>query len=726
MSITFSSDNSIVHITNGKISYVMEILDNKYLVHRYFGKAIRAWHGSNTLIPFKRSYTIEYPEKNQNIYFDDLTFEYPTPGRGDYRLPALTVVGPSGATVIDLKFHSWQILDHKPQEKSLTMSYDNKDESETLEVVCLDSISGVKVYLYYTIFKNINIITRHQRIENVGKSTIRIENAQSLSLELPAKQYEFLSLYGCHTKEANINRFPLHQGIQRINSGYGSSSPRHQPFCALLQPGTNESSGEVYGFQLIYSGNFSTAAEMDSFGQIRVQIGINPDEFNWTLSQGESFITPEAVLNYSDEGLNGMSNNFHSFILNHIIPCSWKNKIRPILLNSWEAMYYDVNLEKIKKQATLAKELGIELFVLDDGWFRKGNDSHSSMGEWVCNEEKLPGGIQYVSNLIHSIGLKFGLWFEPEAVSPDSSIYIEHPNWILHVPGYEPLKGRHEYLLDLGQNEVQEYLISMLNDYLSDGKIDYIKWDMNRPFTDVYSSALPYERQGETAHRYILGLYRVLDEITFAYPDVLFEGCSSGGCRFDAGMLRYFPQNWTSDNTDACDRVQIQNGFSLIYPQSVMCAHVSITPNHQTGRTTPLDTRYQICKLFNLGYELDLTKCSKEELSGISEQIKRYKEQREWSMTGTFYHGNSPDNSHTPWMTVSKDKTKCHAVIFQKLYNPLSSHAVFPIYGLCKEWDYRDLSTNKIYGGDELTQIGIPIPLIKQDFVVFNLNLIKV
>ena len=389
-------------------------------------------------------------------------------------------------------------------------------------------------------------------------------------------------------------------------------------------------------------------------------------------------------------------------------------------------MYYDVNLEKIKKQAALAKELGIELFLLDDGWFRKGNNSHSSMGEWVCNEKKLPGGIQYVSDLIHSIGLKFGQWFEPEAVSPDCSIYIEHPNWILNVPGYEPLKGRHEYLLDLGQNEVQEYLISMLNDYLSDGKIDYIKWDMNRPFTDVYSSALPYERQDETSHRYILGLYRVLDEITSAYPNVLFEGCSSGGCRFDAGMLRYFPQNWTSDNTDACDRVQIQNGFSLIYPPSVMCAHVSITPNHQTGRTTPLDTRYQICKLFNLGYELDLTKCSKEELSYISEQIKRYKEQREWSMTGTFYHGNSPDNNHTSWMTVSKDKTKCHAVIFQKLYNPLSSHAVFPIYGLCKEWDYRDLSTNKIYGGDELMQIGIPIPLIKQDFVVFDLNLIKV
>lgn len=726
MSITFSSDNSIVHITNGKISYIMEVLDSKYLIHRYFGKAVRAWHGSGTLIPFKRSYTIEYPKKTQNIYFDDLTFEYPSPGRGDYRLPALTVVGPSGAAVIELEFHSWHVLEHKPHEEYLPMSYDSNNESETLEVICTDNITGVKVYLYYTIFKNLNIITRHQRIENTGRSIIRIENAQSLSLELPAKQYEFLSLYGCHGKEANISRFPLHQGIQRINSGYGSSSPRHQPFFALLQPGTNESSGEVYGFQLIYSGNFSAAAEMDSFGQTRVQIGINPDDFNWTLSNGESFITPEAVLNYSDKGLNGMSSNFHSFIRNHITPPAWKNKIPPILLNSWEAMYYDVSIEKIKKQAVLAKELGIELFVLDDGWFRKDNNSYSSMGEWVCNEEKLPGGIEYVSDLIHSMGLKFGLWFEPEAVSPDSSIYAEHPEWILHVPGYEPLKGRHEYLLDLGRNEVQEYLTNMLSGYLSSGKIDYIKWDMNRPFTDTASSAISPECQGETAHRYILGLYRILNEITSAYPSVLFEGCSSGGCRFDAGILRYFPQNWTSDNTDAYDRVQIQNGFSLIYPQSVMCSHVSITPNHQTGRTTSLDTRYQICRLFNLGYELDLTKCSKEELSDISEQIKVYKEQRKWSITGSFYHGSVPDDNHASWITVSEDKTKCHAVIFHKLYNPLSSHAVFPLHGLCEELDYRDLNTNKIYGGDELSQIGVSIPLIKQDFKAFDFYLVKV
>ncbi len=483
MSITFHSDGSIAHLTNGTISYVIELLDHTYLLHRYFGQAIRAWHGTGVTIPSKRSYTTEYADGTQNLYFDALPFEYPTPGRGDYRLPALTAEGPSGAAVVDLKFCSWQVLPQKPRVPGLPMTFSAPDESETLEIVCSDPVAGIKVHLYYTIFRDLNIITRHQRMENTGNTAIRLRNVQSLSLELPARDYELLTLYGCHAKEANQSRALLHQGVQRIGSCYGSSSPRHQPFFALLQPGTAEQTGEVYGFQLIYSGNFSAAVEKDTFGQVRAQIGLNPDTFTWTLEPGKAFDTPEAVLNYSTNGLNGMRQGFHKLIRNHIMPPRWRDAQRPVLLNSWEAMYYDVSLDKIETQAQLAKELGIELFVLDDGWFRVGNDSRSSMGDWTCNQNKLPGGIDRVASIVHAKRLKFGLWFEPEAVSPNSQLYRTLPDWIVHVPSYAPVKGRHEYLLDLGRAEVRQYLLDMLHGYLAGGQIDYIKWDMNRPLT---------------------------------------------------------------------------------------------------------------------------------------------------------------------------------------------------------------------------------------------------
>lgn len=489
-----------------------------------------------------------------------------------------------------------------------------------------------------------------------------------------------------------------------------------------MQPGTTEQTEEVYGFQLIYSGNFSATVEKDTFGQVRAQIGLNPDTFTWTLKPGETFDTPEAVLNYGTNGLNGMRQGFHKLIRNHIMPPRWRDAQRPVLLNSWKAMYYDVNLDKIETQAQLAKELGIELFVLEDGWFRAGNDSRSSMGDWTCNQNKLPGGIDRVASIVHAKGLKFGLWFEPEAVSPNSQLYRTHPDWIVHVPGYTPVEGRHEYLLDLGRTEVRKYLLDILHGYLAGGQIDYIKWDMNRPLTDVVSSALPPERQGEAAHRYILGLYTVLDEITRCYPDVLFEGCSSGGARFDAGILHYFPQNWTSDNTDACDRVTIQSGFDLLYPQSTMGAHVSITPNHQTGRSTTLDTRYQVCRLYNLGYELGLTLCTPEDRDEIARQIAAYKAQRSWLMAGTLFHSQGSDQNCTAWSVASPDQTQCMMIVFQKLYNPLSSCTRFALCGLGPA----DAATGKVYGGDELMQIGLTVPLVKHDFTTFCFHLVKI
>ena len=407
------------------------------------------------------------------------------------------------------------------------------------------------------------------------------------------------------------------------------------------------------------------------------------------------------------------------------MPERFSNKIRPVLLNSWESMYYDVSLEKIEEQSEIAKNLGIELFVLDDGWFRTENNSKTSMGDWKCNENKLPGGIDKVADIIHKKGLQFGLWFEPEAVSENSELYKRHPEWILHIPKYVPVKGRHEYILDLSRNDVREYILSVLDFYLKDGKIDYIKWDMNRPLTDVNSLALDKENKGEISHRYILGLYEILDRINKSYPNLLIEGCSSGGARFDPGMLYYVSQNWTSDNTDAFDRIKIQSGYSLLYPQISMGAHISITPNHQTGRSTSLDTRYQVARLYNLGYELDLTKCTSDELNDIKYQIEEYKIQREWLQKGTLLRNESPNENYTMWSVVSDDKKECIVIVFQKLYNILLSHGRFHIPYLNPEFDYYEKNTGKTYGGDELINIGISVPIIKEDFHAFSFHFIK-
>ena len=717
-------EDHIVHISNSKISYVMEVIDGKYLIHRYFGKTIRKYRGTGIPLYFKRGYNTSHRCSVENVSFDDFPFEYPVRDSGDYRIPAISVVTESGIRHADFRFEEWRVLPDKPSLPGLPSIIAKEGGAETLEVVCRDETAELKLYLYYTILPDIGVLMRHQKLENTGDRPICIENIQSMSLELPAKEYDCLILYGTHAKEANRERFPLHHGVQRIESVRGSSSPQYQPFAALLDPGTTETSGTVYGFQLIYSGNFLAQIEKDQFGNIRAQMGLHPDMFSWELKPGESFCTPEAVLNYSHNGLNEMSQNFHRLYREHLIPAEFVGKVRPVLLNSWEAMYYDVSLEKIKEQVIIAKKLGIELFVLDDGWFRRGNSSHDSMGDWICNEKKLPGGIRKAAELVHSYGLQFGLWFEPEAVSPKSDLYQLHPDWVLGVPGYPNTEGRHEYLLDLTRSEVRDYIKNILDSYLREGFIDYIKWDMNRPLTDVYSQAHKDGNSKETSHRYILGLYEILEWLKTSYPKVLVEGCSSGGARFDPGMLYYVPQNWVSDNTDGYDRAVIQSGFNLLYPQEVMGAHVSITPNHQTGRTTSLRTRFQTARFFNLGYELDVTKCTEEELKIISEQISQYKTEPEFFSNGILYRHEVPDQNYLMWSCVGE--TECKAIIYQKFFNPLCSHGRFRLLGLDPDADYYETTTDRVYGGDELMEIGITVPLVKEDFYVFDIHLIKI
>lgn len=726
MSILFSEDQTIVHIKNASVSYVMELVDGKYLVHRYFGKAIREFRGCGKPHYYKRGYNTEHECSILNASFDDFPFEYPTRGHGDFRIPAFAITQETGIDFVELSFKSWRALQGKQEIPNMPATFAEMNEVETLEVICEDKAAGIRVYLYYSIFADYGVIARHQRVENIGKQIVMVQNVQSISLELPARDYDFLSLYGTHAKEGNINRFALHRGIQRIESVRGSSSPQHQPFFALTTPQTTENAGEVYGFHLIYSGNFLAQTELDQFGNVRAQIGLHPDTFCWKLEPGEVFDTPEAILNYSSQGLNDMSRNFHWLYQYHLMPARFVDRKRPILLNSWEAMYYDVSLEKIEEQAELAKKLGVELFVLDDGWFRADNSSRTSMGDWKCNEKKLPGGIKKVAELIHEKGMQFGLWFEPEAICKNSKLYQEHPEWVLQIPGYEMTEGRHEYLLDLSRQEVREYLISVLDFYLKDGKIDYMKWDMNRPMTDANSLSLEKERKGEISHRYVLGLYEILEQITMRYPQVLIEGCSSGGARFDPGMLYYVAQNWASDNTDAFDRTQIQSGFNLIYPAVAIGSHVSITPNHQTGRSTSINTRYQVARMFNLGYELDLTKCTEKEQREIARQIVEHKKERSWLQEAIFYRNETLNENYVSWSTVRNDREECLTVVFQKFYNPLCCHGRFRLTGLNPEYDYLEMVSGHKYGGDELMEIGISVPLVKEDFHVFTFHFARV
>lgn len=721
--IFFDDALHAAHLTNGIISYIIQVVDGRYLVHRYFGSALHSWHGGGQPVYYKRGYNTCHDDCTvPNVSFDDFPFEYPARSRGDFRIPAIEVEA-GGVCHTQLDFVSWRALDRKPALEGLPATFGAPGETATLEVTLADSAAGLTVRLYYTLFAGLGILARHQVAENTGHRPLILRNFQSASLELPAQPWQMLILYGTHAKEANLQRFPLHHGVQRIESVRGSSSPQHQPFFALAAPAAAADRGLVIGFHLVYSGNFLAQAELDQFRMVRAQIGIHPDGFAWQLEPGEKFTTPEAILNCTAGGLNGLRQSFHTLYLHHLMPPRFAGVERPVLLNSWESMYYDVTLSKIERQAELARQLGVELFVLDDGWFRKGNSSRDSMGDWRCNLRKLPGGIPAAARIIHSKGMKFGLWFEPEAVTPDSELFQTHPDWVLQTPGYPMTQGRHEYLLDLSRPEVVDYIFGVLDSYLQKCGIDYIKWDMNRPLTDFCSMA-PGARQGETAHRYVLGLYRLLERVTTAYPRLLIEGCSSGGARFDPGMLYYVGQNWTSDNTDGHDRLAIQAGYSLLYPPVAMGAHISITPNHQTGRTTPLDTRWQAARLFNLGYELDLTLLTQPERQEIARQIAQRKAERRWVQPSRFFTLELP-GPYAGWAALAEDGSRCLVQVFQTRYDPLYCHTSVKLSFLEQGALYRDAASGQLYGGDELAHLGLMAPLAKQDDAAFVWELVR-
>lgn len=719
MAITYNIDTKMFHLQAKDTSYIMQTVHSGYLAHLYWGKKIRTAHLSRKLRFIKRAFSPNPDPSDRTFSLDTLPQEYPAYGNTDFRTPAYQVQLENGSTVSDLRYKTHRIYKGKPKLEGLPATYaENENEAETLEIFLEDRLTRLRAILLYTVYEQLNVITRSVRFENKGSERIKLLRALSMNIDFYDDNFDFLHLFGAHCRERYIERKPLFVGTQSIESRRGASSHQHNPFIALLRKNANEDEGEVYGFNLVYSGNFLAQVEVDQFHTARVSLGINPFDFTWLLEPGGSFQTPEVVMVYSDCGLNGMSQTFHQLYRTRLARGSFRDKERPILINNWEATYFHFNEEKILQIAEEAKELGIELFVLDDGWFGKRNNDKSSLGDWIVNKDKLPNGLASLVKKVRDMGMQFGLWFEPEMISVDSELYRKHPDWCLHVPNRPRSEGRNQLILDLSRKDVCDYIICAVSDILASAPISYVKWDMNRHMTEIGSAALPPERQRETAHRYMLGLYRVMEEITSRFPHVLFEGCSGGGGRFDPGILYYMPQTWTSDNTDAVSRLKIQYGTSLVYPIIAMGAHVSAVPNHQVHRMTSLDIRGHVAMSGNFGYELDLTKLSKKEKEIVKQQVAFYKDIRRLVQFGTFYRIVSPfEGNEAAWMFVSEDKSEAFAAYFRVLAEANAPLSFLRLKGLDPDKNYELIGSGEVYGGDELMYVGLNVPKRHGDFI---------
>ncbi|MFD1773972.1 alpha-galactosidase [Paenibacillus rhizophilus] len=718
MTIYIDDDQLLFHLQGNNTSYVMQVIRDGYLAHLYWGKRVHSYRGSNKIIFMERGFSPNPDASDRTFSLDTLPQEYPAYGNGDFRIPAYQIQLDNGSIVTDLRYKKHRMYKGKPKLKGLPSTYvEDDNEAETLEIIMEDRMLGLTATLAYSLYADRDVITRSVQFDNQGSQNLKILRALSTSVDFRDDEFELITLYGAHINEKNIERRRIVPGIQMVDSCRGASSPQQAPFLALVRKGTDEDQGEVYAFNLVYSGNFTAQVQVDPYRNTRVSIGINPFDFSWLLEPGETFQTPEVILVYTAKGLGDMSRIYHDLYSKRLCRVPFRDRVRPILINNWEATYFDFDAEKIEQIANEANQLGIELFVLDDGWFGKRDDSKSSLGDWVVNQRKLPNGLADLANRVRNLGMEFGLWFEPEMVSIDSELYRTHPDWCLQVPDRPHTLGRNQLVLDLSRQDVCDYVIKALSDILSDAPITYVKWDMNRHMTDIGSMALSPERQRETAHRYILGLYKIMEEITARFPNILFESCSSGGGRFDAGMLYYMPQIWTSDNTDAICRLKIQYGTSLVYPPITMGAHVSSVPNHQVGRMTPLETRGYVAMSGNLGYELDLTKLTEEEKEAVKEQIALYKEIRPLIQFGRFYRIFNPfDGNEAAWNFVSEDQSEAAAYYFKVLSQPAAPLRTIKFKGLHPDYVYENVESGELFGGDELMNVGITLSTIKQDF----------
>ncbi|MDK0636344.1 alpha-galactosidase [Clostridium perfringens] len=719
MSINYNENFKTFHLRTKNTSYVLKVMETGHLSHLYWGRKLKA---DNLEYFVRRRGFGSFAADTDNIsgfQLELISQECPTFGATDLRSPSLEFQYEDGTSATDLRYNSHRIYEGKQRLSGLPAVYvESAEEATSLEITLVDSLKNLEVILIYNVFENFDAITRSLKIVNNSDEKINIERVLSANVDFTTDEFDFIQLSGSWGRERHILRNPLRSGIQAIESRRGASSHAQNPFIALCSKDANEEYGDVYGFSLVYSGNFLANVEVDMYRNARAQIGINPFDFKWLLESKEEFQAPEVVLVYSSKGLNGMSQIYHNLYRKRLCRGIYRDKVRPILINNWEATYFDFNEVKIKEIAKEASKLGMELFVLDDGWFGNRNDDKSSLGDWFVNESKLKGGLSKLAKDINNMGLEFGLWFEPEMISPISKLYEKHPNWCIHISGRTRSQARSQLILDLSRKEVCDYIIESVSKILESSNISYVKWDMNRNMTEVGSLGLTSERQRETAHRYILGLYRVMEEITSRFPNVLFESCSGGGGRFDPGILYYMPQTWTSDDTDAIERLKIQFGTSMVYPSISMGCHVSAVPNHQANRTTPLETRGVSAMAGNFGYELDITKLSEEEKEELKEQISLYKEIRETVQFGALYRLKSPFNSNeVAWMMISEDKNEVVVSYVRQWALVNESFRNLKLTALDKDSEYEIIGEDIVLSGDELMYIGLNIPELYGDYV---------
>lgn len=712
MAIHVDEANQVFHLQTEHTSYIFQVLAHGILGQIYYGQQIHVRPNYANLVKRElKNSTPAYSLDEPDFQLDAIKQEYAATGTGDFRRPAYQISQGNGSRITDFQYDHYEVNQGKQRLAELPSSFDDIDDGvETLIIHLTDALLQVDLELSYTVFPHQDVIVRSAKFTNHGVETVTLDSALSAQVDLPDSDYDMIQFAGNWSRERHLIRTPLRSGIQAIDSVRGTSSPQQNPFMMLARPTTTEDQGEVFGFNLIYSGNFLDQIEVDQWSTSRILVGINPSEFAWQLTPDATFQTPEAVLTYTTGGMNQLSQQLADFYARHLVPAKYVNKERPILVNNWEATYFDFDDQKLLGIAKKAKSLGIEMFVLDDGWFGHRDDDHTSLGDWFVDESKLPGGVGAFADQVHGLGLQFGLWFEPEMISIDSRLYDVHPEWLIHVPERRVSPGRNEYGLDMTRQEVVDYLFEMISQVIDETHLDYIKWDMNRYITEMYSTHLKADQQMEVSHRYILGVYQLYDRLTKAYPDVLFESCASGGGRFDLGMMYYAPQAWTSDDTDAVERMKIQFGTSYGYPQSMMGAHVSAVPNEQTGRMTSLETRANVAFYGAFGYELDITQLSDEESGVIKQQVAFYKQHRSVYQFGKLYRITSPfegDGNVMSWIAV--DAQQDHAIVtrYQLLSRPNAPYLRLRLKGLDPDKQYRINGSDATYYGDELMNAGL-------------------
>lgn len=723
--ISYNEKERVFKLDTPNTTYMIGIVDEENFVgHIYYGRRLKEAEAGYLMRTGEPPFVPSKNNRERCSFYDCFPFEYPTGGLGDYREGCIGVRTAAGHAGSMLSYVTHEIISGKPELAGLPATFGTEEDCETLRLVCEDKYIGMQVELLYTAFQDNDVITRSVKVTNTGKEYFYLTKVYSACIDMDNRDYDMVSLHGSWARERHIQRKALGYGIQNVSSYRGESSHQDHPFLALVDRNTTQENGEIYAMNFVYSGNFRAQAEVTQFDYVRMTMGIHPENFCWKLESGESFQAPEVVMVYTDKGFDAMTSAFHRLYKKHLIRGEYRDKKRPILINNWEATYFEFNTEKLLSIAREASQLGIEMLVMDDGWFGKRNFDDCALGDWKVNEEKITGGLKYLVDEVNKMGMKFGIWFEPEMISPNSDLYRVHPDWALAIPGRPGTESRQQYVLDLSRQEVVDCIYEQVASVLRSANIEYVKWDMNRQLTDIGSYGLPADRQGEIYHRYVLAVYQMQDRLMKEFPHLLLENCSGGGARFDPGMLYFSPQIWCSDDTDAVERLEIQEGTALIYPLSTMGAHVSDCPNHALGRVTPFETRGIVALAGTFGYELDVTKIPQEDRDMIPAQVAMYHRYNDLVREGDYYRiaSYSQNHKYDCWQVVSGDKKQSLVTFVQVLNRVNFKSRRILLKGLEAEKRYKVMFENddsiedRTYSGDTLMKAGLLVPNPWGDF----------